>query len=570
MLTVTGDTEHWLPPLLSPMSTGRLHILSPALFCTPKDITHQLDALRQVLDAPGPLVVVSAWEARGAASGAGPTMAAAGMCLAEAYALATPQVRVVRPLQVFGPAIRAPWLQEICHFLQHQQPIPDALCYPAFGEDVASVVQHALGGVGPCFQEIGTPTALSTIAHLAARLLGTPPAHTTNTTRSADEAVLSAALARTWSVIDRPLPPVASVHPRLQPDRTLADSLFEVLHRRQLSNQGPEARRFEMAVAERLGAANVVAVSSGSAALLVSALALGARGVAILPSFTFLATASAAVHAGLTPVFCDIDPHTWTLDPAHLAQLLDAHSHVGLVLPVTTFGVPPDLAAIDGLAKAGGATVLHDACHAFSALWNAAPVLARPGVHAVSLHATKTLSALEGGLVVTDDTALAQEVRALANYGFGSTDRHAATPAFNFHFDEIRAHIGLHNLRRLDAEQQRRVEIAHRLRAAAAPFVVQQVPSFAQSSFQEVGVCFPVAEHIGIDRLLRTLADLGVEGRRYFYPPLHQMHRFGDATLPVTDSIARRILCLPIHPNMANTEVDRVVTALTRLSETYA
>ena len=357
---------------------------------------------------------------------------------------------------------------------------------------------------------------------------------------------------------------VPAIHPRLQPDRALQGRLFDIVGRRWLSNSGPNARHFEARIAERTGARHVVAVGSGSAALLVAAQALGCTGAAVVPSFTFLATASAVVHCGMEPVFCDIDPRTWTLDTTHLARILDERDDISLILPVTTFGVPPDLTEVNRLAHSAGARVLHDACHSFGSALDGTPVLGLPGLHTLSMHATKILSAVEGGLVCTHDDTLADEVRKRANYGFTKGDRLDSLPAFNFHFDELRAEVAHHSLDHADAALALRAAHAQRLRAAAAGLQVQHIPPNVQTGFQEVGVCIPAGSDI--THALQKLQARGVQGRRYFHPPLHTMARFAAGPLEHTDALSRRILCMPIHPWMPEAHVARVEAALRALA----
>ncbi|MEL6344602.1 MAG: aminotransferase class I/II-fold pyridoxal phosphate-dependent enzyme [Myxococcota bacterium] len=357
--------------------------------------------------------------------------------------------------------------------------------------------------------------------------------------------------------------PVYAVHPRLAPDERLGRRVLTVLHRRQLSNHGPQARALEHRIAERLQAEAVVAVSSGSAALLLSSLAMGLQGAAVLPAFTFMATAAAATQAGLQPVFCDIDPDRWTMDPDHLEQILAEREDVSLILPVTVYGTPPELGRINALAHQAGAAVIHDAAHAFGTVVSGQPVGSAPGVHAFSMHATKVLSAVEGGLVVTDDRAFAAEVHRLANHGFPQ-DRLQATPGYNFHFDEVRAEIAHHSLDQIDAILTRRRRSAERIRAAAERFAPQHIPDAVRSNFQELGVRFPQAREIGISAVLDQLRRHGVEGRRYFYPALHHTAGFRalGADLPITDRIVEQVLCLPLQNHMPPAFVDRVVAAL--------
>jgi dTDP-4-amino-4,6-dideoxygalactose transaminase len=572
----------------------------------PDHVLHVLTALEATLAAgPGPLLVVSDALAAGAlpgphgGAGAGTHLATdaspvgLAMLAAEQRALAAARagtpVRVLRVFGLFGESGADPIQWALDAVRSGASPVPfrapllhvtdalDAIAQLLHGPPPASARVEVLAGP----EIVHSDTLVSHVAALLGR--PAPPPHPRTPRlgwagRSCHPVSgpgwrqrVAEALARrgepTQPVPSVPPPLVPSIHPRLAPDLTLNARLFDILCRRQLSNCGPNARHLEERIATLTGARHVVAVGSGSAALLVAARAMNCSGTAIVPSFTFLATAAAAVHSGLTPVFCDIDPTTWTLDPHHLQRLVEQHPDVSLVLPVTTFGVPPDLSEIDAIAASVGARVLHDACHAFGSTVSGTSVLGLPGVHTLSMHATKILSAVEGGLVCTDDEALAQEVRQRANYGFSGGDRRQSLPAFNFHFDEVRAELAHHSLDHATDALALRAEQARRLRDAAEGFQVQAQPDGVRSGFQEVGVAFPHGPATDAPVWQSRLRALGVEGRRYFHPPLHTLQRFTDPStaLPVTDDLCRRILCMPIHPWMPEAQLQAVEAALRAL-----
>src|SRR2546427_9869392 len=151
------------------------------------------------------------------------------------------------------------------------------------------------------------------------------------------------------------------VRPILDPDESLLADIHAALSSGRVTNDGPHLREFERQLADYLGVEDCVAVSSGSAALLLAILALDLRGgTAVLPSFTFLATLNAILLAGLTPVFCDIEPETWTLSPTHLDRLLAADPAIRLVVPVNVFGVQPDLGGLRRAIGSRGAVLLLD------------------------------------------------------------------------------------------------------------------------------------------------------------------------------------------------------------------
>src|SRR2546422_993767 len=252
------------------------------------------------------------------------------------------------------------------------------------------------------------------------------------------------------------------VRPILDPDESLLADIHAALSSGRVTNDGPNLREFERRLASYLGAEDCVAVSSGSAALLLAIWALDLRGgTAVLPSFTFLATLNPIVLAGMTPVFCDIEPDTWTLSPVHLNRLLAADPSIRLVVPVNVFGVHPDL----------------------------------------------------GGI------------------------RHAI--------------VGLRSLQVLEATLARRREYAERLRRTMAAdcadvFSVQVIPRGMRSNFQNLGVLCRRSGHPNVQSIQTALDRAGIETRRYFWPPLHQLPAYrGRCTLPVTDAVGEAILCLP-------------------------
>src|SRR5262249_16724854 len=158
-------------------------------------------------------------------------------------------------------------------------------------------------------------------------------------------------------------------------------------------------------LASYLGVDDCVVVSSGSAALFLATRALGLNGAkVVLPSFTFIATLNALLLAGLTPVFCDIEPDTWTLSPTQLRQLLAVDRAIRLVVPVNVFGVPPDLHAIRRVVDEDETVLVLDNAHGFGTDWDGnAPT---PLAQTYSFHATKVLPAVEGGAVVSPDSRL--------------------------------------------------------------------------------------------------------------------------------------------------------------------
>lgn len=361
-------------------------------------------------------------------------------------------------------------------------------------------------------------------------------------------------------------PPVPVLKVQIEPDQELLDSISAILWSGRLSNDGPTVRELERSAAEFLDAAEVVAVTNGALALemALAASAPGA-GAVVLPAYTFIATLNAVVQCGLEPVFCDIDPATFTLDPPSLTAILSSRSDVRAVVPVNVFGVPPDLVAIRAIADRAGARLVLDNAHGFGTEVNGSRLLAEPLVQIFSLHATKVVPAGEGGLVVTADQRIAAEIRRLRNHGLASDPRESALGT-NAKMTEIAAVIALHSLREVPAQLSRRHKYAERLRAALAEtgdvFTPQQIPEGVQTCSDSFGVrCRTGAG--GIEAVICAFRDHGVETRRYFWPPLHSLPAWnGMFHLPVTDAVVDSLICLPLHGRMKEATLRRVETAI--------
>ncbi len=355
-----------------------------------------------------------------------------------------------------------------------------------------------------------------------------------------------------------PEPFIPWVRPVIEPDAALLRSFERSLSTGVVSNEGPEVEAFEGELAAWLGATQVAAVGSGSAALTLGAMALGLRGRAIMPSFTFIATQGALARAGVGAVFCDIDPESWTLDPAAVAAALAAHRDICAVVAVNVYGVAPDLAGLARVCRAAGVPLLYDSAHGVGTRIDGARTPPEPDVIAHSLHATKVLPAVEGGVVVTRDPALDHEVRRLRRHGLAQEPL-ATTPGLNARMDELRAAVGRHVLRGLDAALARRRGYAERLRGATgSAFTLQRIPSHVETNHQNLGVrCH------NLSVVLPVLDRFGVGTRRYFHPPLHLLR--GAPTgwpLPVTERVAESVLCLPLHARMDEATLARIESAL--------
>lgn len=358
-----------------------------------------------------------------------------------------------------------------------------------------------------------------------------------------------------------PTEPVPVIRPVYDADEALLDRYRAALRAGRTTNAGPEVTALEHEAGAWLGVDGLLAVGSGADGLELAVRGLGARGRAILPSFTYVSTLNAAELVGLEPLFCDIDPHTWTMDPEHLAELLATHDDVGVVLAVNVFGVSPALDPITAVTRAYGVPLVLDAAHAIGTEAGGLRYDPRPDVTVWSLHATKVLPATEGGLVACRDPAVGARVAQLRTHGL-APDPLDSEPGRNAKMDELAAATARHGLARLEGILSRRRGYDARLRAAlqAAGWTVQAVPAGLRTNGQNLAARPPGGHR---EAAARVLADHGVASRRYFHPALHHLRRFhGRFHLPVTDAVVEDLLNLPLHSRMSEADLARIEVAV--------
>jgi dTDP-4-amino-4,6-dideoxygalactose transaminase len=357
---------------------------------------------------------------------------------------------------------------------------------------------------------------------------------------------------------------VPITRPTVAVDDALVTRIRGILDSGMLTS-GPLVRAFETAVAETIGVPHVVAVNSCTTGLMLTIAALAPRGEVILPSFTFMASGHAVLWNGLTPVFADCDPHTYTLDPASVtARITD---RTALILGVHTFGVN---CAADELAdRAAPVPVVIDAAHGFGGRYPDNSMIGSKAVAEVfSLSPTKTLAVGEGGLVTTTSADLAGHLRTAREYG-NPGDYNARFAGLNGRLTEINAAIGLAALRMLPQNLERRGALAARYRSHLDPvpgLTFQHVPDGARSTYKDFTVAVePELFGLTSRQLAAALRAEGVDTRRYFDPPLHRQTAYPAdprPDLPTTDRLARTLLSLPLYAHLPESDVKNICTVI--------
>jgi dTDP-4-amino-4,6-dideoxygalactose transaminase len=329
---------------------------------------------------------------------------------------------------------------------------------------------------------------------------------------------------------------------------------------------GLEVAAFEREYAALCEARHAVAVGSGTAALHLSLLAMGVgRGdEVILPANTFVAAAEAVLHAGGTVILADVEADTFNLGPAEVRRLLTPRTRA--VIPVHLFGRPVDLGGIRAALSGTRVRVLEDACQAHGARQAGRRVGAIGDMGAFSFYPSKNLGAWgQGGMVTTDDGALAEEVRMLRAHGERRRYVHERV-GLNERMDSLQAGVLRLKLRRLDGWNERRRTIADRYRELLAdgPSILPTEPVGDEHVYHHFVI--RVGDR---DAVRARLAEDGI-GTGIHYPiPLHLQpgladlgHRAGD--FPITEQLAEQILSLPMHPHLDDVDVTRVADAVLR------
>ena len=340
--------------------------------------------------------------------------------------------------------------------------------------------------------------------------------------------------------------------PNIGDRERLMERINEILDRRWLTNDGPFVQEFEQRVAEQLGVRHCIAICNGTVALEIAIRALELTGEVILPSYTFIATAHALQWQQITPVFCDIDPQTHTIDPNRIEELITPKTSA--IIGVHTWGRSCDILLISEIARRHGLKLMFDAAHAFGCSYQGRMIGNFGDAEVFSFHATKFVNTFEGGAIVTNDDRLAKKIRLMKNFGFVGEDEvgHIGT---NGKMSEISAAMGLTSLESIDDF----IAINYR-NYKKYQQELEDVPCVRVIQYNELEACnyqYVIVEideeQAGLtrDEIVSALRAKDILARRYFYPGCHMMEPYrshfphAKLLLPQTEAVASRVIVLP-------------------------
>jgi dTDP-4-amino-4,6-dideoxygalactose transaminase len=343
--------------------------------------------------------------------------------------------------------------------------------------------------------------------------------------------------------------------PTLAPLNELNPLLEGVWERGILTHNGPLVRQFEREVAEFLGVRNMVAVSNGTIAIQMGVKALGLTGEIITSPFTFIATISSIVWEHCTPIFADIDPETFNIDPKKIEERIT--NRTSAILPVHVFGNPCEIEEIERIARRRNLKVLYDAAHAVGVSYGGKNILEYGDISATSFHATKMLNTAEGGGCVTCDDKLHEKLKRIRFFGYDD-NKDAVEDGFNGKMTEVHAAVGLANLKYLQAALDDRREkyfLYREMLSRNGDLKFQKINRDCNYSY--FPVVFP-SENVLL-RAEKKLNGANIFPRRYFYPSVNTFTRIVPYfPLPESESVSKRVLCLPLYFGLGKDEVQLI------------
>jgi dTDP-4-amino-4,6-dideoxygalactose transaminase len=326
---------------------------------------------------------------------------------------------------------------------------------------------------------------------------------------------------------------------------------------------GPNVAAFETEAAVYLGVQHAVAVASGTDALHLALVAagIGVGDEVITTPFTFIATAEAIRYVGATPVFVDIDPKSFNINPARIEAAITPKSRA--ILPVHLFGQPADMAAIESICAKHGLLLIEDCAQSFGANINGRMTGALGTLGCFSFFPSKNLGCFgDGGMVTTNSPELAEQVRILRNHG-SNVRYHHAVIGYNSRLDEIQAvvlRVKLSRIEEYNAGRQRVARLYNEL-LQDSQVITPHVDGKGVHVYHQYTVLADCR-----DKIMQALTDAGIASAVYYPIPLHRQDVFAEdfrnISLPVSEGISSRCMSLPIFPEMTDEQVKEVVAVI--------
>jgi dTDP-4-amino-4,6-dideoxygalactose transaminase len=350
------------------------------------------------------------------------------------------------------------------------------------------------------------------------------------------------------------LPPLAEFLPYLQ----------KIWDTRVLTNQGPFHAQLEKELCAYLGVKGISLFANGAMALTAALQALRLSGQIITTPFSFAATAHSIVLAGLEPVFVDIEHGNLNLNPKKIEAAITEKTTA--IMPVHCYGHPCDVDAIQLIADKYKLKVIYDAAHAFDVRCHCGSLLTHGDLSILSFHATKVFNTFEGGAIVCEDPAMKEQIDNIKNFGIVN-ELEIPMVGFNGKMSEFNAALGLLQLKHVKnwIKQRKTIDQFYRDNLAAVPGIRVINIAEQEANYAYFPILVGLEYSLSRDALYKKFKEVGIHVRRYFYPlisnlpPYQKLLSAHKINLPIANSVAEQVLCLPIYPDLHITEAQRII-----------
>ena len=347
--------------------------------------------------------------------------------------------------------------------------------------------------------------------------------------------------------------------PFLPPIEEYNAYVASIYKRNWLTNNGPLVNELELKLKEYLGLAHMLYLSNGTIAIQIAIKALELKGEIITTPFSYVATTSSAVWEGLTPVFVDIDPQTFNIDPNKIEAAITKATSA--ILATHVYGNPCDIEAIERIAKKHNIKVIYDAAHCFGTTYKGKSVFEYGDISTTSFHATKLFHTVEGGAVFTTDPALLKKMSYLRNFGHAGPEEFADI-GINGKNSEFHAAMGLANLRHVDdillSRKRQYLHYQDALQNVAhTELVINPDAGFNYAYYPLI-----LQDETTLLKVKEELENNWIYPRRYFYPSLNKVPYVTPQSMPVAESVCTRVMCLPLFHQLTDEEIhfiDRII-----------
>jgi dTDP-4-amino-4,6-dideoxygalactose transaminase len=359
--------------------------------------------------------------------------------------------------------------------------------------------------------------------------------------------------------------PIYVTRPTLPDRKAVYEKIDEIWDSQWVTNNGRQHRFFESKLKDYLNTPNVSVFCNGTMALQMACQALRLSGEVITTPFTFAATPHVLYWNNLKPVFCDIEPDTFNLDPKRIESLISPQTSA--ILPVHTFGYPCDIEAIQKIADSYGIRVIYDAAHCFGVEINDNPIGIFGDLSMFSFHATKVFHTFEGGALTFKDNSIKERLELSKNFGFKNEET-IVMPGINGKMNEFQAAIGILMLEIIEDEIRKRKELTmvyrDRLKNIAGINFRGDIPG-VKHNYYNFAVTIDTNEFgISRDKLYNTLKEYNIFTRRYFYPLCSRFQCYSNypssapENLPVAEKISKSILTLPLYGTLREEDIHKI------------